>query len=167
MPAGVSVGLTRTFLPGVALAPGTTSVSAQLVLKQMPQREAVTQMEEATDAQTMLKLHAAHLRRVNRRSAGIAAAVEHAAITDSAVARLWRQMNKNRTYAVSWASTLLLSKPGRRPDLTEADAKTAFWVAIDWGTYRTLTQHAGLTAAQFEQWLLDFYHRQFLDQPVD
>jgi AcrR family transcriptional regulator len=130
--------------------------------KPMPQRQAIREMEAASDASEMLELHAAHLRRVNGRSAGIAVAVEHAARTDPAVARLWRKMNRNRTYAVAWACSLLLSKPGCRTGLTEADAKPAFWVAIDWGTYRTLTQYGGLSPKGFERWLLDFYGRQFL-----
>jgi len=132
--------------------------------KPMPQRQAIADMEAAPDAVTMLSLHAAHLRRVNGRSAAIAAAVEHAAHADPAVARLWRQMNNNRSYAVTWACAVLLSKPGRRPSLTEVDARPAFWVAIDWGTYRTLTRYGGLSPRRFEQWLLDFYERQFLER---
>lgn len=129
----------------------------------MPLRDAIAEMEAAPTASTMLRLHAAHLRRVNRRSAGIAAAVEHAAQSDRTVQQLWRRMNKNRAYAVNWATTVLLTKGGCRHDLSEADARTGFWVALDWGTYRTLTQHGGLSAKRFEAWLFDFYTRQFLE----
>ena len=130
----------------------------------MPRRAAIVEMEAAPDAPSMLRLHAAHLRRVNRRSAGLAAAVEHAAHTDPTVSQLWRRMNKNRAYAVAWASSTLLSKPGRRHDLSEADARSGFWVTIDWATYRTLTQYAGLSAKRFEEWVVDFYTRQFLNE---
>ncbi|HEY6961780.1 MAG TPA: TetR family transcriptional regulator [Gaiellaceae bacterium] len=129
---------------------------------QMPQREAVRRMEDAPDAAAMLRLHAAHLRSVNGRSAGIARTVEQAAEADEAVARLWRRMNENRRFAVSWAAKTLLAKPGRRRGLRRADVDTAFWVALDWGTYRTLTEHAGLTPAGFERWLVAYYRAQFL-----
>lgn len=130
--------------------------------KPMPQRRAIAEMEAAPDAPALLRLHAAHLKRVNGRSAGVAAVVENAAATDARLEALWRRMNGNRAYAVRWAATLLLSKPGRRHDLDAAAARAGFWVAIDWGTYRTLTRYGGLTPKRFEQWLLDFYTRQFL-----
>jgi hypothetical protein len=71
-------------------------------------------------------------------------------------------MNQNRTYAVRWAAATLTAKPGLRPGLTPAEAEATFWVALDWGTYRTLTRHAGLSPDRFEAWLRDFYARQFL-----
>ena len=92
----------------------------------------------------MLELHAAHLRAVNERSAGLAWTVEQAVPSDVAVARLWDQMNRNRTYAVGWAASTLLAKPGRLPRVRRRLVEATFWVALDWGTYRTLTAHAGL-----------------------
>jgi AcrR family transcriptional regulator len=128
----------------------------------MSDRSAVRRIEDAPDAATMLALHAAHLRTVNGRSAAIAWTVEQAAATDPAVARLWEQMNGNRRYAVDWATSTLLRKPGRRRGLHRNDVKTWFWVALDWGTYRTLTQHAGLSPEQFERWLKAYYRNTFL-----
>lgn len=128
----------------------------------MPQRESVARMEAASDAATMLSLHAAHLRAVNSRSSRIAAAVEQAAATDPTVAPLWQQMNHNRRYAVRWATRTLLAKPGRKPDLTRKQTETVFWVALDWGTYRTLTDQAKLSAGQYEAWLTDYYRTFFL-----
>jgi hypothetical protein len=56
-----------------------------------------------------------------------------------------------------------------KPDvehLHATDVKTAFWVALDWGTYRVLTIHAGLTADDYQQWILGYYLRMFaLDTP--
>jgi TetR/AcrR family transcriptional regulator of autoinduction and epiphytic fitness len=124
---------------------------------EMPQRQAVARMEAAPDARTMLKLHAAHLRKVNERSAGLAWTVEQAVPSDAAVARVWDQMNRNRTYAVGWATSTLLAKPGRRPRLRRRLVEATFWVALDWGTYRTLTAHARLSAAGYEEWLRDYY----------
>ena len=124
---------------------------------EMPQRQAVARMEAAPDARTMLALHATHLRAVNERSAGLAWTVEQAVPSDAAVARLWDQMNRNRTYAVGWATSTLLAKPGRRPRLRRRLVEATFWVALDWGTYRTLTAHAGLTAAGYEEWLRAYY----------
>ena len=66
-------------------------------------------------------------------------------------------MNRNRTYAVGWAASTLLAKPGRRPRLRRRLVEATFWVALDWGTYRTLTAHARLSAAGYEEWLRDYY----------
>ena len=123
----------------------------------MSQRETVLAMEGAPDAPMMLRLHAAHLRRINSRSARIAAVVEQAAGADPAVAALWRRMNENRAFGVDWATTTLLRKRGRRRGLTRRRAEPIFWVALDWATYRTLTEHAGLDDGDYEAWLRDYY----------
>ena len=123
----------------------------------MPQREAVLEMEAAPSAEAMLSLHARHLRLINSRSARIALVVEQAAAADPAVAKLWRQMNRNRDYAVTWATDTLLRKPGRRRRLTRDRVATTFWVAIDWNTYRTLTTHAGLDDDAYEAWIRTYY----------
>lgn len=128
----------------------------------MPQRKAVAQMEEAPDAKTMLDLHARHLRSINERSAAIAHAVEQAATADPAVAQLWQRMNANRAYAVRWATSTLLRKPGRRRGLRQRNVEANFWVALDWNTYRTLTEHAGLTPPEFERWLQRYYQTTLL-----
>ena len=124
---------------------------------EMPQREAVAEMEATATAAAMLRLHAAHLRTINSRSARLAAVVEHAATTDDAVAALWSRMDHNRRFAVRWAAGTLLGKPGHRRALTREEVEAVFWVALDWATYRTLTDHAGLTADGYEQWLRDYY----------
>jgi AcrR family transcriptional regulator len=121
------------------------------------QRESVLRMEAAPDAATMLCLHAHHLRVINGRTARIAAVVEQAASSDPAVAALWRQMNDNRAYGVDWATTTLLNKRGRRRGLTQERAEPIFWVALDWATYRTLSEHAGLDDDGYEAWLCDYY----------
>ena len=59
---------------------------------------------------------------------------------------LWERMNANRAFGVRWAAKTLLGKPGRRKGLRRLDVEAAFWIALDWGTFRTLTRQAGLTA---------------------
>ncbi|HVA30637.1 MAG TPA: helix-turn-helix domain-containing protein [Gaiellaceae bacterium] len=123
----------------------------------MPQRERIRRMEEAEDAATMLRLHAHHLRLVNSRSARIAAVVEGAAPADPVVRSLWQEMNRNRKHAVTWATTTYRQKPGRRCGLRPKQIATTFWVALDWGTYRTLTDHAGLDDNAYETWIHNYY----------
>jgi AcrR family transcriptional regulator len=123
----------------------------------MPQRESVQEMEAASDAAEMLRLHARHVRLVNARSARMAAVVEHAAPAAPAAAGLWRRMNRNRSYAVEWATDTLLGKRGRRRGLRRPEAAAAVWVALDWGTYRTLTDLAGLDDDGYEDWLRRYY----------
>ena len=120
-------------------------------------RESVHKMEQANDAAEMLRLHARHLRVINARSARIAAVVEQAVAADPAVQALWRQMNDNRAYGVHWATETLLRKPGHRPRLRRDHVEAIFWVALDWGTYRTLTEQAGLDDAAYQRWLGGYY----------
>ena len=110
----------------------------------------------------MLRLHAAHLRTVNERSARLAWTVEHAAAADAAVAELWRQMNRDRAFGVRWAAATLLAKPDRRRGLEREYVESTFWVALDWGTYRTLTEHARLAPDEFEHWLRQYYRSMLL-----
>jgi AcrR family transcriptional regulator len=123
-------------------------------------REISMQMEAAPDAISMLELHAAHLRGIHGRSAHLAFVVEQAAKSDKRVAALWRQMNENRRDGVEWAARTLLSKPAIT-HLRAADVEQTFWVALDWGNYRLLTDHAGLRAQDYEQWILEYYLRMF------
>jgi AcrR family transcriptional regulator len=127
----------------------------------MPQRRPIAEMEAAADARTMLDLHAAHLRRVNERSARLTWAVEHAARSDPAVSELWGRMNANRRFGVRWAARTLLAKPGARR-LSRPEAERIFWVALDWGTYRLLTEQAGLDADGYEAWVAGYYRRMLL-----
>lgn len=128
----------------------------------MPQRDSILEMERVTDAATMLELHARHLRVTNVRSALIASVVEQAATADPAVDALWSRMTRNREYAVSWATDTLLAKSGRRRGLARDEARTVFWVALDWETYRTLTERAGLDADGYEGWLRGYYRAMLL-----
>ena len=126
------------------------------------QRESVRRMEAAPDAATMLRLHALHLRTINERSARIAWTVEHAAASDPAVRTLWQRMNDNRALAVAWATQTLLGKPGRKRGIPRKQVESAFWIALDWGTYRVLTEHAALDPDQYEAWLRRYYKATFL-----
>jgi AcrR family transcriptional regulator len=122
-------------------------------------REAVSRMEAAPDAVTMLDLHAAQVTAISERSAGIAWVVEHAAPSEAAVAQLWRRMTDNRHTGVRWATKTLLEKPDADPTLDSSDVGETFWVALEWGTYRTLTDHRGLTRDDFQRWLRRYYRR--------
>lgn len=124
-------------------------------------REAAAAIEKAPDAASMLELHAAHIRRVTGRSARIAWAVEQAARGDDRVTALWKQMNHNRSVGVNWATRTLLAKPDTA-HLVADDVETAFWIALDWGTYRVLTEQAGLSDDEYEAWIATYYRSMFL-----
>jgi AcrR family transcriptional regulator len=127
----------------------------------MLRRAHILAMEDVPTAAEMLERHAEHLRRVNERSAGIAFVVEQAARTDAQVRLLWDQMNHNRRVGVRWATRTLLSKP-QTSHLEPRWVKPVFLVAFDWGTYRVLTEVAGLSAARYEDWLKGYYRKMFL-----
>lgn len=138
------------------------SIRGDLDPRPTSERDVIARVEAADDAAAMLDLHAAHIRAVHERSARVAWAVEHAAASDAAAAELWRTMNENRRFGIRRATETLLGKPGRDESLTPAEVETMFWVAFDWGTYRTLTTHAGLTPDEFQTWLGGYYRRVFL-----
>jgi hypothetical protein len=56
----------------------------------------------------------------------------------------------------------LLAKPGLPPHVTQAYAEEVFWVAIDPGTYRSLTLGRGLSPAGFEAWIENYYDKMLL-----
>ena len=123
-------------------------------------REITAQIETAPDAISMLELHAGHLRTVHDRSAHLFFVVEQAAPSDKNVAALWRRMNANRRHGVEWAARTLLSKSGTA-HLSSTDVERTFWVALDSSIYRLLTGAVGLTAEQYETWIVDYYLRMF------
>ena len=129
-------------------------------------RPVTTEMEAAPDAATMLNLHAAHLRRANERAAPIAFVVEHAAQSDPNVAKLWDEINRNREDGVQWAARTLLGKPGT-DHLDTTTVERIFWVALDWGTYRLLTENVGLNSDDYQRWIADYYQRMFFPSTQD
>lgn len=135
------------------------SIRGDLDPTPMPGRDVVAQMEAASEACLMLDLHASHLRSVHGRSARIASVVEHAALSARPVARLWAAMTENRRYAAAWAASTLLAKHDAPAGLERRDVEETFWVAIDWSTYRSLTDQRGLTSDEFEAWLRRYYAR--------
>src|SRR6185312_10902426 len=127
---------------------GTTSVV---------ERESAQRLQAAPDAAAMLDLHAAHLRLITPRSARIVSVVEHAAEAERAVGKLWRRIIQNRGSGVRWATELFLSKPGRPAGAERAEVEPIFWVTVNWGTYRTLTELAGLDDDGYEDWVRRYY----------
>jgi hypothetical protein len=53
-------------------------------------------------------------------------------------------MTHNRRFGAHWAAETLLAKPGTPTHLTVEVAERVFLIAIDWGTYRTLTDELAL-----------------------
>lgn len=125
-------------------------------------RESVAAMEAAPDAPTMVGLHARHTRAISERAAPIFWVVEQAAPAHQDVARLWAQMCDNRRTGARWAATTLLTKPGLPPHISQDYAEDVFWMAIDPGTYRSLTLGRGLSPAGFETWIGNFYGKMLL-----
>ena len=128
---------------------------------EMLQRPHIREMERVPTAAAMLDLHAAHLRRVNERSAAVAFVVEQAAPADPNVRELWQQMNQNRLTGVRWARRTLLAKPNT-DHLTAERTDPVFLVALDWGTYRVLTTVGRLSPDAFETWLRAYYRNMLL-----
>ena len=74
-------------------------------------------------------------------------------------------MIENRRYGVDWAVRTLLGKPGGG-HLHADDVEKTFWVALDWGCSESSPHHAGLSADDYQRWILRYYLRMFaLEQP--
>jgi AcrR family transcriptional regulator len=126
------------------------------------QRERAAAIDAAADATSMLDLHASHVCTIQARTARVAWSVEVAAPTDSSVAELWDQMTANRLSGVRWATRTYLSKVGADATLKRAEVENTFWLALDWGTFRSMTDQRGLTVDGFERWLRGYYRRMLL-----
>jgi AcrR family transcriptional regulator len=125
-------------------------------------REPVAVMQAAPDAPAMLDLHARQVTDIAERSAQVSWVVEQAAPADQDIAGLWAQMSDNRRSGARWAATTLLGKPGLLPHVGQAYAEEVFWLAIDPGTYRSLTLGRGLSPAGFETWIRNLYDKMLL-----
>jgi AcrR family transcriptional regulator len=128
----------------------------------MIRREAALAVEGAPDARTMIERHAAYSNAITSRSAAIASVVESAAASDERVAKLWERMTHNRRFGARWAAEILMRMGGRREDLTLEEAERIFLVAIDWGTFRTLTAEAGMSSDDVRRWIERYYRRMLL-----
>ena len=125
-------------------------------------REPAAAMQAAPDAPAMLRLHAHHVRSLSERAAPIFWVVQQAASAHPDIAGLWAQMSGNRRTGAEWAATTLLAKPGVPPRIGQRYAEEVFWIAIDPGTYRSLTLGRGLTSDDFENWINNFYDKMLL-----
>jgi AcrR family transcriptional regulator len=125
-------------------------------------REPVAAMQAAPDAPAMLDLHARQVTDIAERSAQVSWVVEQAAPADQDIAGLWTQMSDNRRSGARWAATTLLGKPGLLPHVGQAYAEEVFWLAIDPGTYRSLTLGRGLSPTGFETWIRNLYDKMLL-----
>ncbi len=125
-------------------------------------REPAAAMEAAPDAAAMLDLHARHARAISQRAVPIMWVVEQAAPAHQEMARLWAQMSDNRRSGARWAAATLLSKRGVAPEIGQLYAEEVFWIAIDPGTYRSLTLGRGLSPSGFQAWIRNFYDKMLL-----
>jgi AcrR family transcriptional regulator len=163
--AGVSPKtLEALFGTKAALLRAVVDFSIRGDLRDIPidRREAVALMEAAPSVSLMLDLHATHVRTIMERTAGVAWAVEQAAPSDPEVEALWQSMTKNRRVGVRWGTSTLLAKPDADPSLEASDVEDTFWIALEWGTYRSMTEPRRLTPNAFERWLRTYYRRMLL-----
>jgi AcrR family transcriptional regulator len=124
--------------------------------------EAAREIEDAPDAETMLQLSSALAREINGRAARICWAVETGVSSDERLAELWARLIAAQRFGLHWTAEVLLQKPGIRADLSVREAEETILWAIDWNTYRTLTEKGGLTPEAVEAWTMGFYRRMLL-----
>ena len=125
-------------------------------------RASVAAIQAAPDAPAMLDLHARHARAISQRAAPILWVAEQAAPAHPDIAKAWAQNNDNRRAGARWAATILLTKPGLPPQISQRYAEEVFWIAIDPATYRSLTLGRGLSPSDFETWIRNFYGKVLL-----
>ena len=125
-------------------------------------RTSAAAMLAAPDAPAMLSAHAHHARSISSRAAPILWVVEQAASAHPDIAGLGAQNSGNRRTGAQWAAATLLTKPGVPPHIGQRYAEEVFWIAIDPGTYRSLTLGRGLSPDDFETWINNFYDKMLL-----
>ena len=125
-------------------------------------RTSAAAMLAAPDAPAMLRAHAHHSRSISSRAAPILWVVEQAASAHPDIAGLWAQNSGNRRTGARIAAEILLVKPGLPSHISQRYAEEVFWIAIDPGTYRSLTLGRGLTQDDFEDWINNFYDKMLL-----
>src|SRR3954462_3407468 len=138
------------------------AIRGDLLDRTVNQRERAAAIDAAADATSMLDLHASHVRTIQARTARIAWSVEVAAPADSHVGELWNQMTANRLSGVRWATRTYMSKAGADPSIKRGEVENTFWLALDWGTFRSMTDQHGLPVDEFERWLRGYYRRMLL-----
>jgi AcrR family transcriptional regulator len=138
------------------------SIRGDVLPVPVARRAAFAEMEAVGRAAVFLDLHAAQVRRISERTARIAWVVEQAAASDPDVAELWARMTTNRRTGVRWATKTLRGKVDADRSLRPRDIEDTFWVALDWGTYRTLSEHRGMSADAFQAWLRRYYRSMLL-----
>jgi AcrR family transcriptional regulator len=147
-----------------ALLSATVDFSIRGDVRPVPvaRRAAFAEMEAVEHAAAFLDLHAAQVRRISERTARIAWVVEQAAASDPDVAELWARMTRNRHTGTRWATKTLRAKVDADRSLRARDITDTFWIALDWGTYRTLSEHRGMSAGAFQAWLRRYYQSMLL-----
>lgn len=125
-------------------------------------RASVAALLAASDASAMLSAHAHHTRSISSRAAPILWVVEQAASAHPDIADLWAQNSGNRRTGARLAAETLLAKPGLPPHIGQRYAEEVFWIAIDPGTYRSLTLGRSLSPDDFETWINNFYDKMLL-----
>ena len=138
------------------------AIAGDLLPVPVADRASVAAQLAAPDASAMLRAHAHHTRSISSRAAPIFWVVEQAASAHPDIAALWAQMSGNRRTGAQWAAATLLTKPGVPPHVGQRYAEEVFWIAIDPGTYRSLTLGRGLTPDDFETWINNFYDKMLL-----
>jgi hypothetical protein len=88
--------------------------------------------------------------------------VEQAAAGNGDVLALWRRMTANRASGVRWATRTFAGKPDADGGLRQGEIEDAFWLALDWATYRSMTAGRGMSRRGFERWIRGYYRRTLL-----
>ena len=138
------------------------AIAGDLLPVPVTDRASVAAQLAAPDAPAMLRAHAHHSRSISSRAAPILWVVEQAASAHPDIAGLWAQNSGNRRTGARIAAEILLVKPGLPPHIGQRYAEGVFWIAIDPGTYRSLTLGRGLTPDDFENWINNFYDKMLL-----
>jgi hypothetical protein len=68
-------------------------------------------------------------------------------------------MTANRLSGMRRATRTYLSKAGADPNIKRSEVENTFWLALEWGTFTSMTDQHGLTVDQFERWLRGYFRR--------
>lgn len=114
------------------------------------------------DPEIMLRLHARNLRRMYERVADLYCAVEHAATSETAVAEIWAELQRQRLIGAKAVSSSLANKGPLREKMNQASVADVLWCIATPMDYRRFVNERGWSPDQYEAWLANFMIATFL-----
>jgi hypothetical protein len=117
---------------------------------------------QADTSEEFLAIVASVLGPAQQRSAGLVLAVFEAAVSDSELAELARQMTAQRATTAGWIVERLIRKAPLRDGCSSREAVDTVWILMDPAVFDRLTRQRDWTLQQYQRWFASSVDRLLL-----